>query len=448
MKKFLTQLYTWFHSFFFPPASAGRWARVLPYSVLGLLSLAVVVGGAYGWQYTNSNPFCGTLCHTMPPEYASYQASPHAEVACVECHLSRGEFVGNQIYRKAGDIKHGLAMLFRTYTYPLTAEDMLPARATCEHCHTPDKFSSDILTEIKHYGDDTNNTPTSIFLTLKVGGGTPQQGLGRGSHWHVQSRVLYYPTDSTEQTIPYVRVYNADGTFTEYVDLNSKIDPKTIPESSLKEMDCITCHNRETHLVLQPEEAIDLAMSHNVIDAGIPDIHRKGVEVLRASYTSQEQAMSGIAGLEAYYQTDYADYYAAHTDKVQAAINALKTIFNQSVFFDQKSDWNSHPNNAGHQYFPGCYRCHDGKHLDAKQEGIRLECNLCHSIPVVAGPTDFVARLEISRGPEPATHFNPNWIVLHRTYFDKSCALCHTTGNPGGDRKSTRLNSSHLVDEH
>jgi hypothetical protein len=112
------------------------------------------------------------------------------------------------------------------------------------------------------------------------------------------------------------------------------------------------------------------------------------------------------------------------------------------VFYDQKFDWNSHPNNLGHQDFPGCFRCHDGKHLNPKQEAIRLECNLCHSIPVVAGPTDFVAKMEISRGPEPDTHRNPNWINQHRTYLDQTCVLCHNTANPGGKDNTSFCSNS------
>ncbi len=61
----------------------------------------------------------------------------------------------------------------------------------------------------------------------------------------------------------------------------------------------------------------------------------------------------------------------------------------------------THPNNLGHIDSPGCFRCHDGKHLNPDQEAVRLECNLCHSIPKVAGEQDFVTNIEISRGPEP-----------------------------------------------
>ena len=104
----------------------------------------------------------------------------------------------------------------------------------------------------------------------------------------------------------------------------------------------------------------------------------------------------------------------ANAAKVDAAIATLQEAYKNSTFPEQKSDWTTHPNNVGHRYTPGCFRCHDGKHLNDKQEAIRLECNLCHSIPVVVGPDKFVANIEISRGPEPESHLNPNWLGLHR----------------------------------
>jgi mono/diheme cytochrome c family protein len=97
---------------------------------------------------------------------------------------------------------------------------------------------------------------------------------------------------------------------------------------------------------------------------------------------------------------------------------------------------------VGHKDSPGCFRCHDGKHLNADQEAIRLECNLCHSIPIVAGPNDFVAELEISRGPEPESHLNPNWISLHRQVFDATCENCHTTDDPGGTSNTSFCSNS------
>jgi nitrate/TMAO reductase-like tetraheme cytochrome c subunit len=441
MKNFFKRIGHAIHNFFFPPADTKLWLKALPYGILGLLTLLVLIGAAYGWQYTNSPQFCGTTCHTMPPEYTAYLASPHARVDCVECHIGRG-FIATQITRKAGDIRHVTATLFHDYTYPIYATNMRPARETCEKCHNPDKFSDDSLREDKKFQTDIDNTPYSIFISLKTGGGTERQGLGKGIHWHVENKVLYYPVDELQQDIPYIRVYNSDGTYTEYTDIASNFDSSTIQESDMKEMDCVTCHNRVTHLVPMPDDQMDTALARGFIEKTIPDIRAKGVEVLSATYTSQQDGLNGIYGLENYYQSYYPDYYAANSAAIQNAISYIQTMYIDSVNIDQKSDWDTHPNNVGHLYFPGCYRCHDGKHMDSDQKAIRLECNLCHTIPEVAGPNDFVANIEIPRGPEPQSHLNANWIAMHNQVFNDTCSDCHTTNNPGGTDNSSFCSNS------
>src|SRR5512138_1416408 len=75
--------------FFFPAPGSPRWLFALPYLVLGVLTLIVVSGSVYGWEYTNSPKFCGTACHTMPPQNTAYLQSPHANVTCEECHVGR-----------------------------------------------------------------------------------------------------------------------------------------------------------------------------------------------------------------------------------------------------------------------------------------------------------------------------------------------------------------------
>jgi hypothetical protein len=226
------------------------------------------------------------------------------------------------------------------------------------------------------------------------------------------------------------------------VDVTANFDPSTIKESDLKVMDCITCHNRVTHDFQPPADSVDEAMGTGLISPTIPEIRKKGVEVLSVSYTSQAEAMSGIAGLENYYTQYYSDFYNKNTHLISSAIKELQDIYNQTVFVDQKVDWTTHPNNLGHINSPGCFRCHDGKHLDAQKQAIRLECNLCHSIPVVATSQDFVANIEISRGPEPTTHLNANWISLHNGAVDATCANCHTTADPGGTSNTSFCSNS------
>ena len=437
----LKQLRTSLRKFFFPPPGSPRSLLILPYAVLGLLSALVLVGGAYGWAYTNSSPFCGTSCHTMPPEYAAYEASPHARVACVECHIGR-EFIGNQLFRKAGDLKHLVAMTFTTYEYPIMAESMRPAREICEQCHTPEKFSDDSLRLITHFKDDAENTPYYTYLVLKTGGGAKREGQGLGIHWHIMNKVSYYSTDELDQTIPFVRVVKDDGSTVDYVDVQAGVDPAQIDPSKLKQMDCMTCHNRITHRIYAPEDSVDQALSLGIISSTIPEIRKQSVETLRGNYATQADAQAGITALDNFYKTTYPDFYAANQDKVTAAVVKLQSIYADSVFIDQKINWDTHPNNIGHFQSPGCFRCHDGKHLDANQQAIRLECNLCHSITVVASKADFVAKIELSRGPEPDSHHNPNWISMHNKVFDQSCSACHNTADAGSTTNTSFCSNS------
>ncbi|MEJ2011198.1 MAG: NapC/NirT family cytochrome c [Anaerolineales bacterium] len=427
--------------FFFPPQDATLWVRLRPYLVLGALTIVILLLIPIGWEYTNSPEFCGTSCHTMPPEYTSYLVSPHARIDCVECHIGRG-FIATRVTRKAGDIKHIFATMFKTYEFPIRAHDMRPARESCERCHFPEKFSSDTLLEIRRFEPDRNNTPISIYMTLKTGGGSEREGLGRGIHWHILNEVYYLPTDPEEQDIPYVQVVEDDGSVTDYVAIDSEIDPASINPEDLKLMDCITCHNRITHLILHPEDLVDNLMAREQISADIPDIRLKAVEVFSAKYASVEMALIGIESLRDYYRVNYPEFFADSSGLVDQAIEVLQDSYSTSVYPEQKADWNSHPSNVGHKDSPGCFRCHDGKHLDPQAQAIRLECNLCHSIPVEAGPTDFVAEVEISRGPEPDSHRNPNWISLHRDVLEPSCSNCHTTGNPGGVDNSSFCSNS------
>ena len=133
MKRFIERL----KRFFFPPEGTPRWLRVLPYAILGVLSFVLLFFAAYAWEYTNSPEFCGTSCHTMPPEYTAYLTSPHARIECVDCHIGEG-FITTRITRKAGDIRHIVATTFQTYEFPIRAHKMRPARDTCELCHFPE----------------------------------------------------------------------------------------------------------------------------------------------------------------------------------------------------------------------------------------------------------------------------------------------------------------------
>ncbi len=437
----MKKIVKWIKSFFLPPEGTPLWLRLAPYLALGILSIFALWGSAYAWEYTNSPEFCGTTCHTMPPEYTSYLESPHARIDCVDCHIGDG-FITTRITRKAGDLKHVIATVFQTYEYPIKVKSMRPARETCELCHFPEKFSDDSLREYVHYRNDLENSSYKIYLLLKTGGGSGRLGLGQGIHWHIENPVYYLPLDKEEQQIPYVRVVNDDGSITEYVDIESDLDPTGIVEEDLAEMDCITCHNRITHLVSYPEETIDKLIGRGLISPEIPEIRKVALETYYQEYTSVATALAAFDLLDYYYREKFPAYYENNQDKINLAISELKSSYQNTVFPDQKASWDSHKDNIGHENSPGCLRCHDGQHLNPEKQAIRLECNLCHAIPVVAEAGDFMTQIEISSGPEPENHLDSNWISYHHLVFDTSCNSCHTTGDPGGSSNTSFCSNS------
>ena len=63
----------------------------LYFSFVVIFSLMSAIGSYKAYEFTDSVQFCGQLCHTvMHPEFTAYQASPHARVGCVDCHVGSG----------------------------------------------------------------------------------------------------------------------------------------------------------------------------------------------------------------------------------------------------------------------------------------------------------------------------------------------------------------------
>jgi hypothetical protein len=410
--------------------------------VVGLLAFGLLGGSVHAWEYSNSSEFCGTACHTMPPQSVTYLNSPHANVTCEECHIGRVS-LPDQFTRKT---REGLRELYLTafnlYEYPIHASALQPVRDTCEKCHKPEAFAGDTLRTTTRFESDTDNTAYITYLILKTRGGTKDENLGDGIHWHIANQVEYYAVDKLEQTIPYVRVHHDDGTVTEYIDVESDFDPASIDESQMQTMDCISCHNRVSHNFKSPAISMDDYMARDMISPLIPEIRIKAIEILSNEYETQELGLNAIAGLENYYKAYHADFYSENSELIQSAVVQIQNIYKESVFIEQEVNWETHPNNLGHIENPGCFRCHDGQHLNELQQAIRLECNLCHSIPVVVSPQDFVANIEISLGTEPESHRNANWISLHNQVMNQTCSNCHTTSDAGGSSNTSFCSNS------
>ena len=106
-----------------------------------LFGILVSFTGYNAYLFTDSNTFCGKLCHrVMTPENTAYLNGPHARVPCVDCHVGSG--VSWYVKSKVSGFPQVFAMWFNTHSRPIPVpiKNLRPARETCEECHWPEKF--------------------------------------------------------------------------------------------------------------------------------------------------------------------------------------------------------------------------------------------------------------------------------------------------------------------
>jgi hypothetical protein len=149
-------------------------------------------------------------------------------------------------------------------------------------------------------------------------------------------------------------------------------------------MDCIGCHNHAAHTFATAEEALNRAMADGAISPDLPWVHKQGLALLKANYSSEAEAFTQIPQqLEAFYRTQSPDILASKSAQVKSAGAELATLYSQNVFPYMKVTWGTHPNHIGHMSYPGCFRCHDGDHVAKDSTSITQDCAACHNLLAV-----------------------------------------------------------------
>jgi hypothetical protein len=329
-------------------------------------------------EHMETPQFCGATCHTMNPELAAYQNSPHSRVECVECHVAPG--ASGWLSSKASGIRQLIETVLKTSPKPipsaLESNRLVPARETCENCHWPQKSVGVRLRVFSKYADDEANTRSATVLLMLVGGNRIS-GI-HGAHFGPGVHIRFAAADAKRQTIPWIEYRNTEtGQVRHFVTPEAAPDPATaVPQF---DMECVDCHNRPTHTFDLPEGAMDKALALGDIPVTLPYIKKKALELLKVDYaTSADAAAKLPAGLASFYQQNYPDLYTHRSDDIRQAGRAVLAIYNRNVFPDLKVTWGTYPNNLGHMDFPGCFRCHDGSHIAADGKTIAQDCNSCH----------------------------------------------------------------------
>ena len=360
--------------------------------VATVVNLLVVATASYrGAAYMDSPEFCGASCHVMKPEYAAYKIGAHSHVACVECHIGSGAEA--YFSAKVNGTKQLVEVSLRplvplapklipTYPRPIPSPvtSLRPARYTCEGCHSPRRFDGDKLLVLSEFASDEKNTETQTVLILHLGG-VDSLSHYTGIHGVHLGHIEYVTTDRSRTTIPWVQRTNPDGSTSTYVASTLK---GARPQGELRTMDCIDCHNRAAHAFVTAEEAMDDAMAAGAISSSLPWVHKEGLQLLKASYMSQAQAGAEIPRqLEAFYRQSNPGALQSNEAQVEAAGKELVTLYDENVFPSMKVTWGTHPNNIGHQSYPGCFRCHDGDHVAKDGSAITQDCSACHNLLAV-----------------------------------------------------------------
>jgi hypothetical protein len=149
-------------------------------------------------------------------------------------------------------------------------------------------------------------------------------------------------------------------------------------------MDCIDCHNRAAHTFLTAEDAIDRAMADGAISPDLPWVHKEGLELLKAAYSSKAEASVKIPEqLAAFYRAEHPEVLATKALLVKSAGEELAALYSQNVFPYMNVTWGTHPNHIGHMSYPGCFRCHDGDHVARDGATITQDCSACHNLLAV-----------------------------------------------------------------
>jgi hypothetical protein len=363
----------------------------------------LVMGSQFTYRavtYMDTDTFCGKACHTvMQPEFVAYSHSPHARVACVECHIGSG--ASFFVKAKISGTSQLFNVLFNTYPRPIPSpvEALRPARETCEQCHWPQHFSGQKIFVHTEYGTDEQNTPSTTVAALKIGGRNFNGVVGiHGAHVDANAHMDYIATDGKRQAIPQITYTDPNGKVTVYKATDVKVKPEDLERGEHRRMDCMDCHNRPTHVFEVPERAIDDALTQGSLSAKLPFIKKEAIEALKKAYPDQATADQQIAAfLEDFYRSKYPQ---AEPALLKTAVNTVQGIYNRNIFPEMKISWGTYPNNVGHTDFPGCFRCHDGNHASADGRVISNDCATCHDLLAV-GERDPKILTELGMNPAP-----------------------------------------------
>ncbi|MHC4235719.1 MAG: cytochrome c3 family protein, partial [Planctomycetota bacterium] len=80
-----------------------------------------------------------------------------------------------------------------------------------------------------------------------------------------------------------------------------------------------------------------------------------------------------------FYRISHPDLWKSRQADIDHAIDSVREIYRNNFFPSMNFDWRTYPDNIGHRISPGCFRCHEGRHVNQYGERISHDCSVCHT---------------------------------------------------------------------
>jgi formate-dependent nitrite reductase cytochrome c552 subunit len=235
------------------------------------------------------------------------------------------------------------------------------------------------------------NSAWQLSLTLHIGAFEKASAAGGGIMWHMAkpSRVRFASMDPSAAVIPWVRVQRADGSATTYVARDTPLTRSALDQLPQRDLNCTDCHNRTGHDLARIDSALDRALFNGEIAASLPSVKQRISQALADGYRSNSDVISTLQS-DLRRDTQLQDPALAQLRRSEAdrAVAFSARLHATTVFPSLHVHWGTYPTELGHHFARGCFRCHDGEHVDSTGKAIPNDCNsTCHTPPRM-GPID------------------------------------------------------------
>jgi hypothetical protein len=242
-------------------------------------------------------------------------------------------------------------------------------------------------------------------------------------HWHSSTteEIIYDATDPKRVTIPWVHVKRLDGKVRTYRAKDAASGAPEPKESVKRRMDCVDCHNRAGHAFRHPSDILNVLLSTGLVDPSLPDIKATAVKALEGEYKTIGEGKEAIRkSIVDFYKTSHSSVAAERKAVIDRAIEALQRSYERNYDPLMKVSWKNFLSNQGHRHAPGCFRCHDGKHVSEDGAVLSNDCTLCHVMlehEITGERGDKIATIRPLRYPHP--------VDIGDSYLTMNCSDCH-----------------------